>query len=425
MRTSILIFSAILLFVNSGMPLLSMDRIQKNFRVAFVGDPQVNDSMELDYARKSVYRELRERGDIDLVIFLGDIVNDSMDLMEPSRTSMDSLPCPWATVPGNHDFDIYSGKKAVSKQPGRTRDLVTYRKIFGSPDTTFTADGIRFILMNDLQYEENSYRGGFMACQTEFMDSVITCSDGQRMLVLATHIPYSEIKDRDVTDSLLSLFKGDILLVGGHTHTVRREDLDLPGAGQVHQLTAGATCGSWWRGKADRYGVPYALQNCGSPRGYFIADFRRNGYTLSYKCIGRDKSDVVSVRSEDVQDDSVKLTANIFGGAVEGKVEIKSRGLADGRWLDMELNGELAPEVLDVISERDSMSREERREKKNEIIPLRRLASPHVWSVSVPENSAGLAGIKKVKIRYEDRHMKFRKTASIQQEPTGQTSRRP
>ena len=64
-------------------------------KVAFVGDPQVDDSTELLYARKSVYRELRERKDIDMAIFLGDIVNDSMELLEQSRESMDSLAYPY------------------------------------------------------------------------------------------------------------------------------------------------------------------------------------------------------------------------------------------------------------------------------------------------------------------------------------------
>ena len=46
-------------------------------RVALVGDPQVDDSTEMGYARRSVYRELRGRRDLDMCIFLGDLVNDN------------------------------------------------------------------------------------------------------------------------------------------------------------------------------------------------------------------------------------------------------------------------------------------------------------------------------------------------------------
>lgn len=39
-------------------------------RVALVGDPQVDDSTEMGYARRSVYRDLYGRRDLDMCIFL-------------------------------------------------------------------------------------------------------------------------------------------------------------------------------------------------------------------------------------------------------------------------------------------------------------------------------------------------------------------
>ena len=78
------------------------------FTVAFVGDPQVDNATQLDYARRSVYRELRERKDLDLVILLGDLVNDKTELLAPTVATLDSLPCPWLAVPGNHDRDRYT-----------------------------------------------------------------------------------------------------------------------------------------------------------------------------------------------------------------------------------------------------------------------------------------------------------------------------
>ena len=53
-------------------------------RVALVGDPQVDDSTEMGYARRSVYRELYGRRDLDMCIFLGDLVNDNMTLLHES-----------------------------------------------------------------------------------------------------------------------------------------------------------------------------------------------------------------------------------------------------------------------------------------------------------------------------------------------------
>ena len=90
------------------------------FRVAFVGDPQVDNATELGYARKSIYKELRERKDLDLVIVLGDLVNDDTSLLNASTASLDSLSCPWLAIPGNHDRNVYRAEK------GRGRDLVDW-----------------------------------------------------------------------------------------------------------------------------------------------------------------------------------------------------------------------------------------------------------------------------------------------------------
>ena len=61
-------------------------------RVALVGDPQVDNAVEMGYARRSIYKELAGRGDIDICLFLGDLVNDDMALLPESLNVIDSLP---------------------------------------------------------------------------------------------------------------------------------------------------------------------------------------------------------------------------------------------------------------------------------------------------------------------------------------------
>lgn len=376
-------------------------------KVAFVGDPQVDDSTELLYARKSVYRELRERKDIDMAIFLGDIVNDSMELLEQSRESMDSLAYPYFVIPGNHDFDIYKGKKAKVRQPDRDRDLVSYSDVFGSPDTTFARNGIRFVLMNDIQYDKSSYKGGFDHAQVEYLDSAVNAGAGERLLVLVTHIPYSHIKDRAATDSVLARFNGEILLVSGHTHRVERSSVELAGGRTVQELIAGASCGTWWRGQKDESGIPYALQGCGSPRGYFIADFRKGEFTLEYKCIGRPEGFLSSAWAVPAAGDSTRLIVNIFGGSVDGIAEIRAGRLHSGKRITLEMTGDTAPEVLEAIETNKSL--EGGRTKKAEMLPLRHSRSPHIWSVTVP----GDIDVRRIKIRYCDQNMSFRSTVPL------------
>lgn len=226
-------------------------------RVALVGDPQVDDSTEMGYARRSVYRELYGRRDLDMCIFLGDLVNDNMSLLPESVGVVDSLPYQCFMVPGNHDRDVYRGPKSPSYRP---RDLSTWRKVVGYVDTSFVRSNVRFILMNNVRHSDSGmtdYVGGFTGTQKHWLDSVLNVG-APALTVLATHIPFSQMKGRD---SVLALVPEAtrMLYVSGHTHYVSRDD-------SVPELIVGATCGSWWRGVKDGDGIPYALQSCGSPR---------------------------------------------------------------------------------------------------------------------------------------------------------------
>ena len=84
---------------------LAFVALQSLLRVAFVGDPQADGSGQVVYNQRSIFKELRTRKDLDLVIVLGDIVNDDVKLLDPSIASLDSLSVPWFAIPGNHDRD--------------------------------------------------------------------------------------------------------------------------------------------------------------------------------------------------------------------------------------------------------------------------------------------------------------------------------
>ena len=295
------------------------ERQGRVLRVALVGDPQVDNPVEMGYARRSIYRDLRGRRDLDLCIFLGDLVNDNMSLLPESLNIIDSLPFQSFMVPGNHDRDVYRRPKS-SGSMFRSRDLSTWRKLAGYVDTSFVRGNVRFIMMNNVRHAAagmTDYVGGFTEKQKHWLDSVLVTdvARGRKMsrgsvdrsrrtsrgkvtpalTILATHIPFSQMKGRD---SVLALIpeQARMLYVSGHTHFVSRDD-------SIPEVIAGATCGSWWRGVKDSDGVPYALQSCGAPRGYFVADIRRDGdYTLRYECVGRDDEVAVWGVREDVND---------------------------------------------------------------------------------------------------------------------------
>ena len=344
--------------------------VARPLRVALVGDPQVDNEEQLGYARRSIYRELRARTDLDLVIVMGDLVNEKPGLIAPSEASLDSLACPWLRVNGNHD-----GPDPVG-------------------DTSFVRSGIRFVLMDNVRRTKRGYEGGLSARQKDWLENLVKTAPEKERFVLCTHIPLSQSKGRDSLATILSR-RSEVLLVCAHLHQVVRR---LTERG-VEELNVGATCGSWWRGVKGPDGIPYGLMNCGAPRGYFLADFSasaRRWYKLDYKCVGRPEEERASLRFT-----SEGLVINVFGGSVEGDVEVKTeRG-----WKRAAHTYTVAPEVRDVISFNYSHTREYRKAHKEEFIPVRRLPSPHVWvldGVTPDDFSAGA-----IRLRYRDAAFRF------------------
>ena len=460
-----------------GVRLSGAERRGRVLRVALVGDPQVDNPVEMGYARRSIYRDLRSRRDLDLCIFLGDLVNDNMSLLPESLSVIDSLPFQSFMVPGNHDRDVYRGAKS-SGSMSRPRDLSTWRKLVGYVDTSFVRGNVRFIMMNNVRHAAagmTDYVGGFTEKQKHWLDSVLVTDvarggkmsrgsvDRSRrpsrgkvtpaLTILATHIPFSQMKGRD---SVLALIPEHtrILYVSGHTHFVSRDD-------SIPEVIAGATCGSWWRGVKDSDGVPYALQSCGAPRGYFVAEISRDGdYRLRYRCVRMDDEVSVwgvrvecegAVRPEDNivmgKDESEGVTVkegggvyrlyiNVFGGAPDGVVRVRgarrwrivsrSNGVQvdDGsdspdafmgsprkkRYLVCERSAKTAPEVEQVIEFNASMSRDYRKSHRDEFIPLRRKPSTHLWQTT--DFVSGPLPVY-VNVVYRDSHMRFRQRVPV------------
>ena len=338
-----------------------------------------------------------------------------MSLLPESVGVIDSLPYQCFMVPGNHDRDVYRGQKSSMY---RRRDLSTWRKAVGYVDTSFVRGNVRFVLMNNVRHSDSGmtdYVGGFTDRQKHWLDSVLNRGVGETrgrkplrvcgtpaLTILATHIPFSQMKGRD---SVLALIPdiSRLLFVSGHTHFVSRDD-------SIPELIAGAACGSWWRGVRDSDGIPYALQSCGSPRGYFVADIHRDGtYDLSYKCIGRPASEQLSAWAvpNDSTGRSYRLYINVFGGSSDGVVRISGLGR---KTYSCERSLMAAPEVEQVIRLNASRSRDYRKAHRDEFIPLRRKPSPHLWQTTDLISGPLPAHVNVI---YRDAHMRIRQRVPL------------
>jgi len=373
--------------------LLALPLWARPLRVAFVGDPQVDNETELGYARRSVYRELRERSDIDFAIFLGDLVNDDVSLLAPSRATLDSLPYPWACVPGNHDRDVYRVK-------GQPRDMATYSRVIHAPDTSFERAGVSFIMMDDVRLVgTGGYEGGFREDQKIWLRNQLEALPANRLAVLCAHIPFNEFKAKDSLETILSVHP-KMLLMCGHTHTMARRKLVFPSGFAVEEVLAGAACGSWWRGRPDRHGIPVATQNCGAPRCYYIADFRNGGYSLDYKVIG----EPASIKASATLMDSTRLVLNVYGGSLEGEVQVRLPGRRG--WMNVPRRSEVAPEVLETYQFNKTL---QKRSHNPLFIPMLRHKSPHIWALDLADDPSALAALRArpIRIRYRDPSMRF------------------
>ena len=393
----------------------------QRLRVAFVGDPQADNETELAYARRSVYRELRERKDLDLTVFLGDLANDDVNLLAPSRATLDSLPFAWACVPGNHDRDFYGRKKGRvvsidgSVDENRPRDMATYSRVIGAPDTTFVRGGVRFILMDDVRLLGTAgYEGGFREDQKAWLRETLAATPADMLAVLCAHIPFSEFAAKDSLEAILSVHPR-LLMMCGHTHTMARHTLVFPGGLAVEEVLAGAACGSWWRGVPDRHGIPAATQNCGAPRCYYLADFAADGsYRFDYKVIGASSREKASAWIAD----TTRLVINVYGGSVDGEVAVKIPGCRG--WHRVPRRSEPAPEAYVVVHFNQTL--EKPRSRNPLYIPMRTADSPHIWAVNWANDPSLLKALQRaegrnIRIRYRDAAMSFTTRAKVQLSP--------
>ena len=110
---------------------------------------------------------------------------------------------------------------------GVPRDLKTWRERVGYVDTSFVAKGVRFVLMNNVRTKGlRDYEGGFSETQKSWLDSLVKESAKAKRIVLATHIPVSEMTGRDSLMNILAPVTGKTTLFCGHTHTVRRHHIE-------------------------------------------------------------------------------------------------------------------------------------------------------------------------------------------------------
>lgn len=350
------------------------------FLLNAVGDVQVGNYQELDYATRTLWPELLKSSDISVNLFLGDLVNNNLSIYRDLHTLMEHLPAPTWTVLGNHDRDVDSV---------RWRQYRTYSEVFGSDMYAFNEGKVHFIILNNVYGKgPRAYEGFLSERQLNFVRQDLKYVPQDHLIVLSMHIPFAFTKNRH---DLLDLLKGrgHVLAITGHLHQVGRFFQQGDGV-TIHEIGAGASCGFWWVGEKDGDGIPAALQQEGTPRNYFVVEFNNTSYQFRCKAVGKDADrqmtihvtgiDTLDTHLRDLRNiPSATLMLTIYGGCDSTLVRCR---IDKGEWMLCEKNNLVDPNV--------ARAREQNLQRIfptpfNRMNPLRKRESHQLWTLKMPE----------------------------------------
>ncbi len=364
----------------------------EKFRMAAVGDMQVDNRDELAYAQRTVLSELSGRSDVAFSLMMGDLVNDNHLLLRPVDTLLRLLPHPVWCVVGNHDLDAVP---RGSRQPRLHREFCN---VFGAADYIFDFGPVRFVVLDN---NSHGFGGRFTDNQLRLIRNVIAITPNRQQLVFAFHVPLAATENG--SDLLDLLGNRPALILSAHLHTIERH-IWRPG---IAELIVGATCGSWWVGERDPDAVPVALQQCGSPRNYFLIDFSADGYRFTFKGVGLDKTRQMEfwISGEEIIDREIPalreipvgtVAVNLYGGCETSQVEMSVDG---DEWIPMVRTPMVAPTVSRVAYWNRHAGYPTKFSRR---IPLRRTASPHIWTAQLPDQA--MQGPHLLRVRATDEY---------------------
>lgn len=354
-----------------------------NLKVLVFGDTQPRNHREIEYIEKDILAELAGTT-ASFGLTLGDIVYDNLNIYDHLTGSVATLGIPWINIPGNHDLD-YTGDNQ--------RDaLGSWYRNFGPDYYSFTWGPAHFVVLNTIVWlvDETGrrYRTGLGADQLEFFRNEVERIDPGQLMVILTHIPFSGSTgwyDNSEKEAFLKILAGhqNSVTLAAHTHRHYHHMLDAadgyPGEEPHHMISVGATCGSWWTGAPDEYGIPHSMQSDGTPTGYCWLHISGNDWKLQWQVARRPAEfqmhiDAPAALTEgELQ--SVTVTANIFNALPTAQVRMKVTGQDD--WMTMN----------NVIRTDSVLHRVIEREAELGAVPWRRLsrpvATPHLWEATL------------------------------------------
>lgn len=347
------------------------------FEALFFGDTQPRDVREVDYIRHDIVEPLVGKHRAQFGVTLGDIVFDDLSVFDPLIKTVALLEIPWYNVLGNHDINLDADTDAESDE--------TFERYFGPSYYSFDHGPVHFVVLDNVEWikegDQRHYRGGLGQKQLAWVAKDLALVPDQQLVVFLMHIPIVETVDREAFFSLIEK-RPYALSVSAHTHYQEHILLGTrhgwKGAQPHHHVVNVTTCGSWWQGSPDEYGIPHATMRDGAPNGYAIFRFNGNQYSIAFRAARRPESYQMDIHAPEIvpAGDLAKteVLVNVFGGSAKSKVEMR---VGDGDWVELVKVMRKDP-VYEAAYEKD-------RGLTPPYRPLPQpIESPHMWAGKLP-----------------------------------------
>lgn len=361
--------------------------IKDSFRVLIFGDPQPYSLEEVGYFHKGIVSELIGVQGVDFGISMGDLVGDNLDLHPPYIEAVKDIGIPWHNVMGNHDENYDVKADSLSDE--------TFERNFGPATYAFNHGKAHFIMLDDVLYPDprdgKGYWGGFRKDQLEFIKNDLSLVPKDHLVILAFHIPISEMEGDDPfcdehRQQLFELLKDYpyTLTLSAHTHFQSQDFFTGTEGwlqtGKHHHYNVGATCGDWYSGRIEANGVPNSTMRDGTPKGYAYLNINNNQFTIDYKVAGQPADSRIGIFAPKVVEQnrstSAGIYANYYLGSASDTLYCK---IDNGPWQAMRYINDYDPAYLHLLHEWDFA----------ETLPEgRRPSNPvhcnHLWRVGIP-----------------------------------------
>lgn len=368
------------------------------FRFLAIGDVQVGSQEEILYASRTMVQELINRQDYDFSIYLGDMVNDSVELFKPLKKLIKEIKRPYKAVYGNHDRNF---ENPINKQKSN------FVEKFGPTNYAFFHEDVLFVTLNSISpVGKYGYEGHYKKNTIKFLRNILKIVESNQLIVLNQHVPLSWMKNKEAVLGLLNI-KNNILILSGHSHSINRRYYKRTGFNDIQELTAGTVSGNWWTGQKNWQGIPLALMKCGSPRGYFEVEVEGNSYNLLFKAIGLPEEHQTSIWFGDLEQNvppitvdktNHKIILNFFAGSSKTEIRTSLNGRPLG---ELQKHKMIDPYVARI---KRWQNQEFYPNKLSKAAPYLRTPSSHIWTFNLPYEE--LSEINTLKIEIKDPSIK-------------------